>query len=213
MSLGRPIESNVARPSLAARIATITRRMKPVLVGQMGRESRTFRLIPWGASVDGPRTVRFGRGVRLLRDVTIDGSGGSILLEDGVVVCRFAVLEAAGGSIRIGRNSVIGDYSSLYGQGGLNIGENVLLASGVRLVPSSHIFDRVDIPIRTQGIRGIGIKIGDGAWIGTNVVVLDGVEIGRNVIVGAGSVVTHDLSEGAIAAGVPARVLRYRYEA
>ena len=48
-----------------------------------------------------------------------------------------------------------------------------------------------------------------GASIGSNATILCGVTIGVGAIVGAGSVVTHDVPDGAIAAGVPARVLRY----
>ena len=61
-------------------------------------------------------------------------------------------------------------------------------------------------PVRTKG----GISIGDGAWLGFGVIVLDGVRIGKGAVVGAGSVVMHDVPDGAVAFGVPARVIKMR---
>ena len=56
---------------------------------------------------------------------------------------------------------------------------------------------------------GIEVTIGDHVWVGGNVVILPGVTIGNNVVIGAGSVVTKDLPDNALAAGNPCRVLRF----
>jgi acetyltransferase-like isoleucine patch superfamily enzyme len=70
-----------------------------------------------------------------------------------------------------------------------------------------------DKPIRQQPLESKGdIIIEDEAWLGVGVTVLDGVRIGKGAVVGAGSVVTKDIPEGAIAFGVPARVIRMRGE-
>jgi len=50
-------------------------------------------------------------------------------------------------------------------------------------------------------------------WIGCNVTVIGGVTIGNDVVIGAGSVVTHDIPDGALAAGNPCRVIRKITEA
>jgi acetyltransferase-like isoleucine patch superfamily enzyme len=55
-------------------------------------------------------------------------------------------------------------------------------------------------------------KIGDRVWIGANVTILKGVTIGNDAVVGAGSVVTKDVPERAIAVGNPAKVIKYRSE-
>jgi acetyltransferase-like isoleucine patch superfamily enzyme len=54
------------------------------------------------------------------------------------------------------------------------------------------------------------ILIEDDAWIGFGVIVLDGVHIGSGAVIGAGSVVTRDIPANAIAAGIPAKVIRMR---
>jgi acetyltransferase-like isoleucine patch superfamily enzyme len=58
-----------------------------------------------------------------------------------------------------------------------------------------------------------GIELGENVWLGTGAKVLDGVRIGRDVVVGANAVVAEDLPDRVVAAGIPARVLRYRDEA
>jgi len=98
------------------------------------------------------------------------------------------------------------------GLGLVHLQKNVLLASNVQ-IPSggaTHFFDDPDVPIREQGGQRKLVTIGEGAWIGTGAIVL--ADVGRGTIVGAGSVVTKPLPEYAIAAGVPARVIRPRFE-
>ena len=55
-----------------------------------------------------------------------------------------------------------------------------------------------------------GIIVGDDVWIGANATILPGVKIGKGAVIGAGSVVTKDVKEYAIVAGVPAKHVRYR---
>jgi acetyltransferase-like isoleucine patch superfamily enzyme len=64
----------------------------------------------------------------------------------------------------------------------------------------------VDQPLTSKG----EISIGDEAWLGYGVIVLSGVRIGKGAVIGAGSVVTHDVPDGAVATGVPARVIKMR---
>lgn len=61
------------------------------------------------------------------------------------------------------------------------------------------------------GVTKGGVSIGNAVWIGDSVIVLPGVEIGNGAVIGAGSVVTKSIPAFAVAAGNPARVLRYRF--
>jgi len=54
------------------------------------------------------------------------------------------------------------------------------------------------------------VVIGNDVWIGDRVMILPGIQIGNGAIVGAGSVVTHSIPDYAIAAGNPARIIKYR---
>ncbi|MCM1182637.1 MAG: CatB-related O-acetyltransferase [Roseburia sp.] len=56
------------------------------------------------------------------------------------------------------------------------------------------------------------IKIGNDVWLGKNVIITNGADIGNGVIAGAGAVITKDVPDYAIVGGVPARIIRYRYE-
>jgi acetyltransferase-like isoleucine patch superfamily enzyme len=64
--------------------------------------------------------------------------------------------------------------------------------------------------MRAQGYTTAPIVIGDDVWLGSKSVVLKGVSIGRGAVVGAGAVVTRSLPSGAVAVGVPARVIGSR---
>jgi acetyltransferase-like isoleucine patch superfamily enzyme len=186
---------------------------RPALVRRLSDGHRTVIIVDRTTTVFGHSNIAVGGRVRTMKGSVVDAATGRIELAAGVVICRFAVLEAAGGRISVGNNTTIGDYSSIYGQGGLRIGRDVLIASGVRIVPSSHVFDRVDTPIREQGIVGAGVCIEDDVWVGTNVVILDGVTIGKGAVIGAGAIVTRSVPAYGIAVGTPARVVRLRTEA
>ncbi len=61
------------------------------------------------------------------------------------------------------------------------------------------------------GIRKGNVVIGNGVWIGDSVVVLPGVKIGNGAVIGAGSIVTKDIPDYAVAVGNPARVIKMRF--
>ncbi|MCU4674824.1 acyltransferase [Catenovulum sp. 2E275] len=92
-----------------------------------------------------------------------------------------------------------------------DIGNDVLIAPNVTIMSRMHEFARTDIPMSLQGYREEkGVVIGDDVWLGRNVVVMPGVSIGKGVIVGAGAVVTKNVPDYAIVAGVPAKVIKMR---
>jgi virginiamycin A acetyltransferase len=96
--------------------------------------------------------------------------------------------------------------------GDVAIGDDVLLGSHVSVINGGeqHGIERLDIPIRLQKGTFPRVSIGPDTWIGDRSVVM--ADVGAHCVVGAGSVVTKPLPDYAIAAGVPARVIRYRNE-
>ena len=89
------------------------------------------------------------------------------------------------------------------------IEEAVELARGVYISDHMHGFDDPDVPIRDQPLERVApVRIGRGAWLGQNVVVMPGVTIGAGAVIGANSVVTRDVPARTVAVGAPARVIR-----
>ncbi|MCU0267284.1 MAG: acyltransferase [Acidimicrobiales bacterium] len=113
--------------------------------------------------------------------------------------------------LRIGARCLIGRGSSLVAHRSIVIGDDVWTGPNIYVTDMNHGYDDPDLPVSRQYAGESPVEIGDGSWLGTNVVVLPGVHIGRHVVVGAGSVVTHDLPDHSLAAGAPARVVR-RFE-
>jgi serine acetyltransferase len=148
-----------------------------------------------------------GTGVHVMYDARLRGK---IALGPGTVIHRFALLEARGGWIKLGRNCCINSFCVLYGHGGLDIGDDVHIATHTVIVPSNHNFANPDVPIRKQGLTKKGIRIESDVWIGANVCIMDGVTIGRGCVVAAGAVVTKSIPPMSVVAGVPARIISAR---
>lgn len=105
----------------------------------------------------------------------------------------------------IGNNSHINQGCFIDARAGLTIGDNVSISHYVRLVTGSHEVNSCDFKY-----VGKKITIKDYAWIGMNVIILQGVTIGKGAVVCAGSVVTKDIPDYAIVAGIPGKVIGER---
>jgi acetyltransferase-like isoleucine patch superfamily enzyme len=92
----------------------------------------------------------------------------------------------------------------------VHLESDVMIAAGVHIPsgPMTHGFVDRSVPMRDQPGAQKMVRIGAGAWIGNNAVIM--ADVGRNSIVGAGAVVTRPVPDETIVAGVPARVLRRR---
>uniref|UniRef100_UPI00310135DB acyltransferase n=1 Tax=Neorhizobium sp. EC2-8 TaxID=3129230 RepID=UPI00310135DB len=112
------------------------------------------------------------------------------------------------GDVELGSNCSVNPYTCISGK--VRCGNGVRIASLVSIVGFNHGFDDPNIPINDQPHETLGITICDDVWIGANAVILDGVTIGRGAVIAAGAVVTRDIPDLAIAAGVPAKVVRRR---
>jgi acetyltransferase-like isoleucine patch superfamily enzyme len=131
----------------------------------------------------------------------------SLILGDRSWIAGHALVR---GDVEIGSNCSVNPYACISGK--VRCGNGVRIASLVSIVGFNHGFDDPDMPINDQPHETLGITIGDDVWIGANAVILDGVTIGRGAVIAAGAVVTKDIPDLAIAAGVPAKVVRRRGE-
>lgn len=137
--------------------------------------------------------VSLGFKARIYRDTIIEtGEGGNITIDERASIHPRCQLNAYVAPIYIGKSVMIAANCAFYSY---DHGVKADIAIGKQ-------------PVSTKG----GIHIGDDAWIGTGAIVLSGVTIGEGAVIGAGSVVTHNIPAGAIAVGVPARVVKMRGE-
>jgi len=115
--------------------------------------------------------------------------------------------------ISVGAGSHLGEHSVIWAgnsTGRVVIGEKCLFAPNVTITASNYGIVQGDVAIMDQPKEERDVVIGDGAWLGANVVVLAGVTIGEGAVVAAGAVVTKDLPAQCIAGGVPAKVIGTR---
>ncbi len=109
-----------------------------------------------------------------------------------------------GKNIKIGKNVFINACCKFQDQGGIEIGNGVLIGHNVTLATLNHD----ERPQFRQNIYPKPIKIGDNVWIGSNAAILAGVTIGNGAIVGANAVVTRDVPDNTVVAGIPAKIMR-----
>lgn len=105
----------------------------------------------------------------------------------------------------------IGPGCSFDGAGGIRIGKGTIFAPGVVIYSRTHNFDLnlTALPFDNKVIIG-EVDIGKYVWIGAKVIILPGVKIGDGAVIGAGAVVSRDVPKGAVVAGNPAKILKYR---
>ena len=109
-----------------------------------------------------------------------------------------------GKNISIGKGVVIQQLCTFMDRGGITIEDGVFIAPKVNLTTLNHDFN----PENRSATIAKPIHIKKNAWIGIASTILPGVTIGENSIVGAGSVVTKDVPDNCVVAGVPAKVIR-----
>lgn len=106
-----------------------------------------------------------------------------------------------GGYINLADRCAVNSFAKLFGHGGIDVGANAQLGPGVTITTTTHDFRK---SMRTEFRQ---VKIGQWAWVGANAVILPGITIGQYAVIGAGSIVTKDIPDYAIAVGNPARII------
>ena len=109
-----------------------------------------------------------------------------------------------GKNIHLGKNVFINAGCKFQDQGGIYIGDDVLIGHNVVMGTLNH----EENPNNRANLIAFPINIGNKVWIGSNATILPGVTIGDGAIIAAGAVVTKDVEENSIVAGVPAKFIR-----
>lgn len=186
-------------------------RLFPGLFARAGRGINFGR----GLILRCPANIALGARIAVDDNCTLDargvGPGDRFEIGDGTLLARDVIAVVKDGSLVIGRNCSIGSQSTLSGVGGIEIGDDVLVA-GQCYIGGGRYGTRIGAgPMVAQGHVTKGpVVIGSDVWLGAGVRVIDGVRIGDGAIVGAGAVVTKDVAPYAIVGGVPAREIGRR---
>lgn len=169
--------------------------------------------------------IELGEHVVLDDGCVLDGRGAGaegVVVGDRVIVGRNTAIQAKIGPIHIGSDSDIGMWSVIHSQGGVHIGDAVVLGGGCKISGGVFQIDRDAADAAREGepssmasreqsrwTRG-PVRIGNRCLVGMGAMFLDDVEVGEGAVIGAGSVMVRGIPAYAVAAGVPGRVLRMR---
>lgn len=124
----------------------------------------------------------------------------------GWLYCRG--IDGKPASLTIGDGCVFGYNNHVTAVREVLIGDEVLTANNVFISDNVHGFDDISTPIMHQPVLfKKAVSIGSGSWIGENACII-GASVGRNCVIGANAVVTRDVPDFCVAAGVPAVVIR-----
>lgn len=181
----------------------------PTLLGQCGRNV----LFGQNVVLRHPHKIRIGDNVVIDDNCLIDAKGESnrgIAIGSGVFIGRNTILSCKNGDIDVEDGANIGFNCELFSASRVRVGQNTLMAAYCYLIGGDHDHSNPELPVLEQGRRSAGVDVGEGAWLGAGAKVLDGVTIGSRAIVGAGAVVRESVPDGAIAVGVPARIVGHR---
>jgi len=149
---------------------------------------------------------------RLLKKLLGSIDGNTYLVQLPFYTCY-------GCNIHVGKNFFANWNCVLMDHAPIKIGDNVMLGPNVSILTTNHpiskeyrrVFQTDDsFHPEKKGLREViaPVTIGDDVWVGTGAVILPGVTIGSGTVIAAGSVVTHDIPQNVLAAGVPCKVLR-----
>lgn len=139
------------------------------------------------------------------------GKQGRCILGEKNTIYPGVTIRIDQGYMQTGSDVSIGSGTHIYEpRGGLEIGDNVLIAGGCMICGVQHGYSRTDIPMRFQEATNGKIVIESDVWLGMGVIILPNVTIGKGSIVGAGSLVTASLPPYSVAYGTPAKIKRKR---
>jgi len=194
----------------------------PTIIG-VGLRGLFYRLIlkmEGLAAIESRVRIRFADHIRLGHGVYIDEGvylhacpqgieiGNNTIVMHGAVLHVYNFRDMPQSRIRIGKDSLIGEYSVIRGQGGVTIGDRVYTSPFTQIIAVNHVFDDPNRPFVDQGITAEGIVIEDDVWLGAGAVITDGVRVGKGAVVAAGAVVTKDVPPHTVVGGVPAKQIK-----
>ncbi|MFK5889551.1 MAG: acyltransferase [Flavobacteriaceae bacterium] len=170
-----------------------------------------------GAKIQFGHKIKVGSGLNLMKHSTINAlSYNGVEIGNNFTLGKYSIIECTGvlrnvgSSLKIGDNVGINHYCFIGVRGDIEIGDNVIFGPRVNIFSENHNFNKIDIPIKNQGVTKGKTTIGSDVWIGANVSIMSGVDIGNSCVIAAGSVVTKNIPPYSIVGGVPAKIIKNR---
>lgn len=158
--------------------------------------------------------ISLDRGVYLDQGAYLHACPNGIRIGENTIVMHGAVLHVynfrglPSSGITIGRDSLVGEYTVIRGQGGVTIGDRVYTSPFTQILAVNHVYCDPERSFVDQGITAEGIVIEDDVWLGAGAIITDGVRVGQGAVVAAGAVVTRDVPPRTVVGGVPARPIK-----
>ncbi|MBE9179522.1 acyltransferase [Oculatella sp. LEGE 06141] len=151
-----------------------------------------------------------------MQQIDIPQNFKNVEIEGACALDRGVVLLCSGEAtstpkIHIGAHTYINRNTFIDASFSITIGQHCGIGPGCYITDHDHGYVEL-LPPLSQPLISQPTHIGNQVWIGANVTILKGVTIGNDAVIGAGSVVTKDIPERAIAVGVPAKVIRYKHQ-
>jgi acetyltransferase-like isoleucine patch superfamily enzyme len=167
-----------------------------------------------GTALLRPSFAACGRHSYIAFPVRIVGRADHIRIGSRVLVGPDSLIWVGeDGSVALGDDCRITSGIHLSAADRITLCRSVLIARNVSIIDNQHRSDDATVPIMDQGLARIApVEIREGAWLGSNSVILPGVTVGRNAVVGANAVVVDDVPDGATVVGAPARVIGRRID-
>ena len=172
-------------------------------IGPASRRGRRFGAFGENSVICFPPNALFNEEYIHIGEGTLFGP--QVTLSAGMVPGQQMITNPV---VKVGDRCLIGKGSGIVGHLEIVIGNDVWTGHHVYITDQNHGYEDLDLPISQQFMEERPVSIGDGSWLGHGTVVLPGARIGRHAVVGANSVVTGELPDNCVAAGVPARVIR-----
>lgn len=187
----------------------LRRYLYPLVLAEAGRKPVFGRNVV----LRHPHKIKLGDRVIIDDNCLLDAKGDNndgIRLGDNVFLGRNSILSCKDGDIVLEQGANVGFNSYVFSGSSVKIGHDCLFAAYCYVIGGGHDFENVEAPVQEQTAVSRGVEVGPNVWLGAGVKVLDGVRIGGDTVVGAGAVVSSDVPERSVAAGIPARVIRQR---
>lgn len=196
-----------ARPGALGLVLRKT--LYPSLLGACGRD------VIFGQNVvlRHPHKIRIGNDVVIDDNCLLDAKGvdnRGIAIGNGVFIGRNTIISCKNGDVEVEDGANIGFNCELFSASHVRVGKDTLIAAYCYLIGGDHDFSDASQAVIAQARKSAGVDVGSGAWLGAGAKILDGVTIGDRAIVGAAAVVRSDVPPGAIAAGIPAKIVGQR---